>query len=212
MLGPDPNKELLKDSTRLAAFLQESLLLGTLRGFRHFETILRGREELILCVFTTQTPPRNSALMPATMIETIYSKNEWNSPESISLLDMDLQKEKDKIVFLIAGYAKYRCPYVWLRSHQDQLLRNEKEEDNPLQLSTTIDWKIKNVSLWEIVAEILSMTINPKNPFELDFDYIDSLPLEEAVLLTSSLLSFLKSIWIEAEPDITFMDTGKESM
>jgi hypothetical protein len=65
------------------------------------------------------------------------------------------------------------------------------------------------VSLWEIVSEILSMTINPSNPFELDFYFIDTLPLEEAVLLTSALLVFLENIWVQADPSITFVDKGK---
>lgn len=53
------------------------------------------------------------------------------------------------------------------------------------------------------------MTINPSNPFELDFYFIDTLPLEEAVLLTSALLVFLENIWVQADPSITFVDKGK---
>lgn len=68
-----------------------------------------------------------------------------------------------------------------------------------------------DVSLWEIVSEILSMTINPENPFELDFCYIDALPLEEAVLLTGGLVVFLENIWVQADPSIIFVNKGKVS-
>ncbi|GAA5805549.1 hypothetical protein EDC94DRAFT_665241 [Helicostylum pulchrum] len=213
MLGPDPNKELLKDSTRLAAFLQECLLLGSLRGFKHFDTFVRGREELVLFVYSDNMKKCLSALMPLPILETYYSSKQvlkWNIPELISPLDTDLRQEKERTVFLVAGYAKYRCPYVWLRSHQDQLILSQPDQtevdDNPLQLAKTTEWKNKNVALWEIVSEILSMTANRSNPFELDFLFIDNLPLEEAVLLTGSLLEFLETVWVQADPSITFSD------
>ncbi|KAI9357479.1 hypothetical protein BD770DRAFT_388825 [Pilaira anomala] len=213
MLGPDPNKELLKDSTRLTAFLQECLLLGSLRGFRHFETFVRGREELVLCVYANTHKNTFTTLMPLPVLETYYSNkqvSQWNSPELISPLDTDLRQEKERTVFLVAGYAKYRCPYVWLRSHQEQLILSQPDQkeadDNPLQLTKTTEWKNSNVALWEIVSEILSMTTSTSNPFELDFDFIDHLPLEESVLLTGSLLEFLETVWVQADPTNTFSD------
>lgn len=53
------------------------------------------------------------------------------------------------------------------------------------------------------------MTSNPKNPFQLDFDYIDKLPVEESILLTGSLLAFLENMWIQANPSINFVNDGK---
>ncbi|KAI7890622.1 uncharacterized protein EV154DRAFT_511027 [Mucor mucedo] len=227
-------KELLKDSARLAVFLQECLSLGSLRGFRHFETFVRGREELVLFVSSKDHKSVFSTLMPLPILESHYTGNQvskWKLPELISPMDKDLRLEKDRTVFLIAGYAKYRCPYVWLRSHHEQLIQPDHlEDDNPLQLSKTTEWKnnsiyylpidfffrfiyylfiILDVSLWEILSEILSMTIRPDNPFELDFGYIDALPLEEAVLLTGGLIVFLENIWVQADPNITFVDKGK---
>lgn len=60
-----------------------------------------------------------------------------------------------------------------------------------------------------MVVEILLMTSNPKNPFQLDFDYIDKLPVEESILLTGSLLAFLENMWIQANPSINFVNDGK---
>lgn len=53
------------------------------------------------------------------------------------------------------------------------------------------------------------MTNNPSNPFELDFLFIDKLPLEENILLTGSLLAFLEDIYIQADPNIPFVDEGQ---
>jgi hypothetical protein len=79
--------------------------------------------------------------MPIPIIETYYDSHTWNPPNLTSPLDKDLRNEKNKIIFLVTGYAKYRCPYVWLRSHQDELIRGQLEEDYPLQLAKTMDWK-----------------------------------------------------------------------
>ncbi|OBZ91485.1 hypothetical protein A0J61_00451 [Choanephora cucurbitarum] len=104
-----------------------------------------------------------------------------------------------------AGYAMYRCPYVWLRSHKEEYLQAQsKNEDYPLHLKKTMDWKNSNVFLWEVVDEILSMTTKPENPFEIDFAILDQLPLEEAIMLINSLLLFLKAIWVQASPSITY--------
>ncbi|CAO3633807.1 unnamed protein product [Mucor fragilis] len=151
MLGPDPNRELLKDSTRLAAFLQECLALGSLRGFKHFESFVRGREELVLCIYTNNYTTKPHVLMPKDVLKAYYPRNklsQWQSPDSQSPLDEDFRQEKNKIIFLVAGYAKYRCPYVWLRSHHEQLIRAQpghiEEDDNPLQLQKTNEWKVSS--------------------------------------------------------------------
>ncbi|KAL9549919.1 hypothetical protein MBANPS3_004977 [Mucor bainieri] len=161
--------------------------------------------------------------MPKDVLSKYYPRNKlspWQPPESQSPLDEDFRQEQLNILNAgkeqDPGYAKYRCPYVWvppilqLRSHHEQLIRAQpghiEEDDNPLQLQKTNEWKISNVSLWEMVAEILLMTSNPKNPFQLDFDYIDKLPIEESILLTGSLLAFLENVWIQASPMIAFLD------
>lgn len=53
------------------------------------------------------------------------------------------------------------------------------------------------------------MTNNPSNPFELDFEFIDKLPLEENILLTGSLLAFLEDVYIQADPSTSFVNEGK---
>ncbi|KAI9031544.1 hypothetical protein CLU79DRAFT_729048 [Phycomyces nitens] len=129
----------------------------------------------------------------------------------MSPLDKDFEKYQDRTVFLIAGYARYRCPYVWLRSHHALLIQEKDDSantDNPLRLETTIAWKTKEVGLWEIVQEIVSMTVDPcpQNPFEISMDVFDHLDPEQSIMLSASLLVFLRELWLYSEPDVPFVD------
>ncbi|KAL4213391.1 hypothetical protein AB4K20DRAFT_1886428 [Rhizopus microsporus] len=195
MLGQNP-KEVINHAIRLSWFLQECLTLGTLRGFRHFDTFMRGREELVLRVYPITQSPTCSTLLPPE----IDSRSMLPLPELISPLDEDLGRETERTVFLITGYAKYRCPYVWLRSHKELLIEpNESDKENPLQLITTDEWKIKDIKLWQIVAEIISLTIHADNPFEINFDFLEQLPVQESRLLNHSLLKFLETVYIQSD-------------
>ncbi|KAI8972761.1 hypothetical protein BDB01DRAFT_457012 [Pilobolus umbonatus] len=204
MLGADN-----QNTTRIVLFLRECLLLGTLRGFKHFETMMRGREELILSI----NSPTPSTLLPVSLINKYPSQaRSFHPPQLMELSDMALKKEQ-RVIFLIAGYAKYKCPYVWLRSCLDELVvDNLVDNDNALKLNKISEWLNKNVSLWEIVAEIVTMTIHPVNPFALDFEYIDQLPIQEYNLLSASLLMFLETLWIEAEPTVPYADQVYEDI
>jgi hypothetical protein len=59
-----------------------------------------------------------------------------------------------------------------------------------------------------MVAEIMACTMQVENPFEIDFEFIHHLPLPEALLLTSALVKFLETIYVEAGPEIGFVDKG----
>ncbi|KAI8971823.1 hypothetical protein BDF20DRAFT_886683 [Mycotypha africana] len=211
-------RELPERSAKLATFLKDCLTLGTLRGFKHFRTFIRGREELILCVYyQRQTKSmktvanKNSILLPKSIYLSEVEKSSHTSESVLYAIDSNIPSyaefgsQIDEVIFLITGYMKYRCPYVWLKSHQLELLKKTTESvcnngNNPLQLQSTQDWKTKNVSLWEIVAEILKMTTNAKNPFEIDNDVLEKLSLQEAILLSGSLLNFLETVFLELKP------------
>ncbi|RCH99887.1 hypothetical protein CU097_010763 [Rhizopus azygosporus] len=189
-------KEVINHATRLSWLLQECLTLGTLRGFRHFDTFMRGREELVLRVYPITQSPTCSTLLPSE----IDSRSMLPLPELTSPLDEDLGRETERTVFLITGYAKYRCPYVWLRSHKELLIEpNESDKENPLQLTTTDEWKLKDIKLWQIVAEIISLTIHADNPFEIDFGFLEQLPVQESRLLNHSLLKFLETVYVQSD-------------
>ncbi|KAF7723832.1 hypothetical protein EC973_001557 [Apophysomyces ossiformis] len=94
-----------------------------------------------------------------------------------------------------------------LRSHHEHLIQaNEDDTDNPLMLKTTAKWKREETSLWEIVWEIVAMTLNVANPFALDTNYISSLPVEESILLSGALTDFLQTVWLQAEPSVPFVN------
>ncbi|KAG1447843.1 hypothetical protein G6F46_010778 [Rhizopus delemar] len=221
MSSVDEKKTLLNHSVRLSRFLQDCLCLGTLRGFRYFDTLMRGREEVVLGVCVDRQAPPHLTLMPLELLteygqvdekaEGRWIKGDWKRADwkQISLGDQALKKEK--MLFLITGYAKYRCPYVWLRSHQEQLLPSG-QADNPLQLIKTDEWKTKEVGLWEIVAEIMACTMQVENPFEIDFGFLHHLPPPEALLLTSALVPFLETIYVEAGPEMSFVDKVGEDI
>lgn len=47
-----------------------------------------------------------------------------------------------------------------------------------------------------------------ENPFEIDFEFLHHLPPPEALLLTSALIPFLETIYVEAGPEMSFVDKG----
>ncbi|KAG0177243.1 hypothetical protein DFQ29_005062 [Apophysomyces sp. BC1021] len=200
MLGTDPKKELLKDTARLSAFLQECLAFGSLRGFKHFEVFLRGREELLLSVYDPKKtlPARRE---PSTLMPVALLQHRVQEPKPWSPADQDLKNENDRTVFLVAGYARYKCPYVWT---------TENDTDNPLMLKTTTKWKTQETALWEIIWEIIAMTADVANPLALEKSYIDNLPIDESISLSGALVDFLQTVWIQAEPDVPFVDMGKK--
>ena len=63
-----------------------------------------------------------------------------------------------------------------------------------------------------MIKEVFAMVTDscPINPFKLDHAYLAALPLEEAVLLTGSLLNFLQHVWINADPNKEFVEEGKK--
>lgn len=69
-----------------------------------------------------------------------------------------------------------------------------------LSLNTSLD-----VALWKMVLEVLTLVMKkpgPRNPFQVDLQYIDSRPPEEGALLSASLLNFLETIWLQADPNL----------
>jgi len=144
-----------------------------------------------------------------------------NSPEAtapISPIDKELKRDEAKTAFLIAGYARYKCPYVWLRSHHSKLVQLPDTEaidaDIPLKLDTTAQWKAQDIRLWDIIAEIISLTLvpPPTNPFEVDMYYFDTLPVEECVTSTGAVIDFLQRVWVHAKETCAYADRVLEDV
>ena len=122
------------------------------------------------------------------------------------------------MVFLIAGYARYKSPYVWVRSDHDRLVkfsgalatsRESKGEgkdkgkgsqstvlDSPLKLKSTTDWLKKNTKVWDIIAELVLVCSQPtpSNPFAVDMAYFENLPFNDRALRTGAMVSFLNKV------------------
>ncbi|KAG2217576.1 hypothetical protein INT45_004929 [Circinella minor] len=83
-----------------------------------------------------------------------------------------------------------------------------------MTLDTTETWRRKDVALWEMIKEVFVMVTDscPNNPFKLDHAYLAALPLEEAMLLTGSLLNFLQHMWIQADPNKEFIEQVYEDI
>ncbi|XP_078056900.1 uncharacterized protein LOC144481640 [Mustelus asterias] len=105
-------------------------------------------------------------------------------------------------LFLLACYAKYQCPYVWIRSNCQRLVKTTggswAARDSPLKLNATQDWQRNEGQIWEIVAELVELCTwpPPSNPFTLDIRYFETLPLMERFLASGAMANFLQRIII----------------
>jgi hypothetical protein len=63
-------------------------------------------------------------------------------------------------LFLIAGYARYSCPYVWVRSNHQRLIRltndSTQEKDSPLRLKTTNRWNSQGDTIETLILHYLA--------------------------------------------------------
>ncbi|KAF9961876.1 hypothetical protein BGZ70_008194, partial [Mortierella alpina] len=212
------------ETARLSTFLSECLLVGTLKGFYYFEVYLRGREELLLQVYNDIKPPSNglgSASQPNSIslaksrptnilstrtLRSLKLNSPKPTPPPLSPIDTELEKDESRATFLIAGYPRYKCPYVWLRSNHKRLIQNNHDQkfetNDPLKLNTISSWRTDDVRLWDIMAEIITLTLSPSpiNPFRINHAYFDTLPLEECVVATGAMLDFLQRVYMKDTP------------
>jgi hypothetical protein len=103
----------------------------------------------------------------------------------------------NSMVFLIAAYPIYQCPYVWHISEQEsQNLDHSPRPFAPLKLHSTGHWADDDIRLGFILSELVMLTARPNtppdNPFEVDHDYFDHLPIEESILLSAAMIQFLQ--------------------
>ncbi|KAJ3281647.1 hypothetical protein HK104_011353 [Borealophlyctis nickersoniae] len=111
------------------------------------------------------------------------------------------EQDDSKVSFLIAGYARYGQPFVWLRSDQRKLVKQQHEQmepDMPLKLVSTNNWASQGSRLIDIISEILSLVLLPApfNPFAVNHALFSSLPVEESLVCTAAMLDFLSGIFL----------------
>jgi len=183
---------------KLAGFLKDCLAVGCLRGFYYFELYCRGREELLVTVKAGVDGP----VFPSPSSNTIPVLEGGLPPASPCAKDSE-QMSQDA-VFLIGGYARYKCPFVWVRSNHTQLLGPEKQssKDTPLDLKTTANWKYGDIKVWDIIGEIVLAIAHPPsgNPFKIDFGKLESMPLLDRTLAAGALAFFFRRMNMKNYP------------
>ncbi|KAJ2698619.1 hypothetical protein H4R19_005584, partial [Coemansia spiralis] len=205
------------EMTRLNQFMADCMSVGALRGFKHFSTHIRSREEIILRVYRDADPDADSDLVPicsATVHDHIgrvhasddtkqilaAAKGRMARPFDVS--DSSLATDAHGINFLIAGYQRYRCPYVWLRTDHERLVEVEEgqglDKDAPVLLNTINCWRYYDIRPWDVIVEIICYTLDPwpENPFAIDYAYFDKLTVEERVVATGAMLEFLRRAYL----------------
>ncbi|KAF9370634.1 hypothetical protein BGX21_005464, partial [Mortierella sp. AD011] len=126
------------------------------------------------------------------------------TPPPMSPIDTELEKDETRATFLVTGYPRYKCPYVWNTTDQ------KVEPNDPLKLSTISAWRTDDVRLWDIMAEIITLTLSPSpvNPFRINHTYFEALPLEECVIATGAMVDFLQRVYMKDTPytNAVYMD------
>ncbi|PIA16367.1 hypothetical protein COEREDRAFT_62810, partial [Coemansia reversa NRRL 1564] len=182
------------EMTRLNQFMADCMSVGALRGFKHFSMHIRSREEVILRVFRDSSTEIDSDVIP------ICSSTRMVKPFDTS--NKSLEADEHGINFLIAGYQRYRCPYVWLRSHHQELVEVEDDQEldsnAPVVLNTINCWRYFDIRPWDVIVEIICYALNPwpENPFSIDYAYFDKITIEERVVATGAMLEFLRRAYL----------------
>eukprot|EP00667_Euglena_gracilis_P015760 EG_transcript_16425 len=175
----------------LEVFSLQCLKIGCLRGFKYFRCHLRGREELLVTVVDADSRAQglDPARLPRKVLPVVTG---GHPPASPCDADSPANQSADpfELTFLIATYARYGRPMVWLRrplvgavAFQREAVPGwqsegapppEHDAELPLRLFTIETWPRdpKNVHIWDVIAELVSVALRqaPKNPFALDWE------------------------------------------
>lgn len=150
-------------------FAKQILRLGAMKGFRHVQFYLRGREELVVIV---RSPAGDNA-DAASAGQTVFLLAGY---ELYQRPYVWVRQPVSCICPALFDLTRFGC-LVQLRSASPILSLSESAEDMPLSLETTERWSHANlhVPIWEIVAELVSLCVSPKptNPFEMALETLE---------------------------------------
>eukprot|EP00049_Salpingoeca_infusionum_P023635 m.13190 g.13190 ORF g.13190 m.13190 type:complete len:275 (+) comp5911_c1_seq1:2-826(+) len=202
---------------KVAAFAADLLRIGCVKGFKFVSFYIKGPEELLVSIkneIINATPlmsPGNSFLthLPRNHQSLMLSARTQQSLSGLGYINVGLppaspserevfEDDPTTTAFLLAAYSKYKCPYVWVRSNHERLVRlgGADDKDSPLKLRSTADWATEDIQLWDIVGELVDLCAEPApiNPFAVDFGYFESLPRAEAMIASGAMISMLQRI------------------
>eukprot|EP00040_Diaphanoeca_grandis_P013425 m.67851 g.67851 ORF g.67851 m.67851 type:complete len:270 (-) comp23880_c0_seq2:20-829(-) len=214
---------------RVMHLLNDMTKMGSIKGFKYFCFHIRGREELIVTVMNTPqsiTPLRSptssygkgdmlSALGhgPSRNVTSLvlssrtqrrlsgYGYMNVGLPPASPSESEQMPKDENSTMFLIAGYKRYSCPYVWVRSNHQRLMRESDEKtkeanDSPLKMKSTSAWAQEDIKLWDILDELVDINTfpHPTNPFAVDFNYFQMCTDFETMLGTAAMINMLQKV------------------
>lgn len=109
--------------------------------------------------------------------------------------------------FLLAAYARYHSPYVWLRSENQVLLKMTRtvNPDNPLNLQSVQNWKNGTIHVWDVIQELVQYCHNTTdvNPFDVNLNHFYSLKNKaEQYLSTAAMINCLQKILLVSQPNV----------
>mmetsp|Transcript_44128 Transcript_44128/g.112628 ORF Transcript_44128/g.112628 Transcript_44128/m.112628 type:complete len:237 (-) Transcript_44128:116-826(-) len=184
----------------LDEFYKDCLRFGNLRCFTHFSLYLKGREEVLVTVYHGATSPQASP--PFGMVGMGANTLPPASPATREM-GIDIPGET---MFLVGAYARYSCPYVWLRSNLRKL-KSQEERDLPLDLPSTQRWVDGGIHVWDIVEELVIMNVfpSPHNPYEINFGALSNMPILERAMQAGALAAFLKILYIKECPYLRYI-------
>ncbi|KAJ2743643.1 hypothetical protein GGI20_003590 [Coemansia sp. BCRC 34301] len=207
------------EMSRLSQFMADCMSVGALRGFLHFDVHIRSREEIILRIHHHHKQPTGILPISSLTIATDHmDKVQQATDDSRALLlqtptrrmdappdlsDIALERDPHAVNFLIAGYPRYKCPYVWLRNEHTRLVipateHEEIERDVPLRLESIDCWRLYDIRPWDVMVEVICTAVDPppENPFAIDYGYFDLVSVEERVVVTGAVLEFLRRVYL----------------
>ncbi|XP_076453665.1 uncharacterized protein LOC143288888 [Babylonia areolata] len=244
-MDPEAKEAAMKE--KLDCYLVEAFKMGTLRGFQHFYMYLRGKEEMTLTVYhepqissrrcsilhnpteisvgesltASQLPydKQTLVLSQGTQMKLSGLKDKGVGLPPASPSDNEQSSASNTTVFLIAGYSRYSCPYVWVRSNHQRLMKmsgaGDGEKDHPLRLKSTSRWKHEEVHIWEIIAELVKLCMypTPRNPFAVDMKYFLSLSsTHQQVLASAAMMQGLQKIAMNSSDEKPYLGKVLEDL
>eukprot|EP00298_Acanthocystis_sp_HF-20_P022811 c31001_g1_i1.p1 GENE.c31001_g1_i1~~c31001_g1_i1.p1 ORF type:complete len:180 (+),score=54.36 c31001_g1_i1:3-542(+) len=150
---------------------KEMAFIGSLKGFKHFECHLRGKEEMTILINNNDGSTLESHSATLYLLG-CYSRH--NKP--YVWIRSHLEKQQN---FGQSKDASYPLPLRCIRTAPHELP------------------KIREV-IAELVIRNSSV---PVQPFEIDFDQFTSMSPVSALLSTAAMIVFLKSIYVNSEND-----------
>ena len=72
-------------------------------------------------------------------------------------------------------------------------------------------YPVTEVFPWDLIAELVKLCTYPapRNPFEIDFDYFEMLPVSEKVLATAAMVTILQKILMYTPDHKQYAGQGK---